>query len=60
MVPLWEAAQKTVEGAITELGEIIKDQKKAGDNEAGTLKLEVVERDLQIIKMVSNDDCNLA
>ena len=52
MVPQWEAAKKTVEGAIYDLGEIIKEKKSKGENNSGILKLEVVERDLQLLNMV--------
>jgi len=51
MVPQWEAAKKTVEGAIYDLGEIIKEKKSKGENNSGILKLEVVERDLQLLNM---------
>ena len=56
MVPLWENAKKTVEGGLEELNAIIEDQKKRTreDGEKGreeTLKLEVVSKDLELIKM---------
>ena len=53
MKPLWEAAKTTVEGGMKELQEIIKDRRRNNKQESETLKLEVVERDLQILKMVN-------
>ena len=51
MVPLWENAKKTVEGGLEELNTIIEDQKKSGAKVQETLKLEVVSKDLELIKM---------
>ena len=53
MKPLWLAAKNTVQGGMKELQEIIKDRRKKNMQESETLKLEVVERDLQILSMVS-------
>ena len=52
MVPLWEAAKKTVDGGISELKEIIEKRKNMEGKEEETLKLEVVEKDLQVLSMV--------
>ena len=52
MKPLWLAAKNTVQGGMKELQEIIKDRRKKNMQESETLKLEVVERDLQILSMV--------
>ena len=51
MVPLWENAKKTVEGGLEELNTIIEEQRKTGAKEQETLKLEVVSKDLELIKM---------
>lgn len=51
MVPLWENAKKTVEGGLEELNTIIEDQKKSGGKGSETLRLEVVSKDLELIKM---------
>jgi len=51
MVPLWENAKKTVDGGIAELKIIIEEQRRNRDSEEAILKLDVVERDLQIISM---------
>ena len=53
MIPLWENAKKTVDGGIAELKIILEEQRRKGDSEESILKLDVVERDLQIISMVS-------
>ena len=53
MIPLWENAKKTVDGGIAELKIILGEQRRKGDSEESILKLDVVERDLQIISMVS-------
>ena len=55
MIPLWENAKKTVDGGIEELKLILEEQRRKGDSEESILKLDVVERDLQIISMVSED-----
>ena len=52
MVPLWEAAKKTVDGGISELKDIIEKRKSMEGKEEETLKLEVVEKDLQVLSMV--------
>ena len=52
MVPLWEAAKKTVDGGIAELKDIIEKKKTVDGNEGEALKLEVVEKDLQVLSMV--------
>ena len=52
MVPLWEAAKKTVDGGISELKDIIEKRKNKEGQEEETLKLEVVEKDLQVLSMV--------
>ena len=52
MVPLWEAAKKTVDGGISELKDIIENRKSMEGKEEETLKLEVVEKDLQVLSMV--------
>ena len=52
MVPLWEAAKKTVDGGIAELKDIIEKKKNKEGQEGETLKLEVVEKDLQVLSMV--------
>ena len=52
MVPLWEAAKKTVDGGISELKDIIEKRKNMEGKEEETLKLEVVEKDLQVLSMV--------
>ena len=52
MVPLWEAAKKTVDGGISELKDIIEKRKNKEGQEDETLKLEVVEKDLQVLSMV--------
>ena len=51
MVPLWENAKKTVEGGLEELNTIIEDHRKSVGMERETLKLEVVSKDLELIKM---------
>lgn len=55
MGPLWTAAKKTVDGGIKDLKEIIEKKKKtqSAEDESYILKLEVLERDLEIISMVS-------
>ena len=53
MRPLWLAAKKTVDGGISELKTLIEEKRKKLEDEQVTLKLEVLERDLQIISMVS-------
>ena len=53
MRPLWEAAKKTVDGGIKELKMIIEERRKNTDDEdTVVLKLEVLERDLELISMV--------
>ena len=52
MVPLWEAAKKTVDGGISELKDIIEKKKSTEGEEQEILKLEVVEKDLQVLSMV--------
>ena len=52
MVPLWEAAKKTVDGGISELKDIIEKKKSKDGEEQEILKLEVVEKDLQVLSMV--------
>ena len=53
MRPLWEAAKKTVDGGIKELKMIIEERRKSTDDEdTVVLKLEVLERDLELISMV--------
>ena len=52
MVPLWEAAKKTVDGGISELKDIIEKKKSTDGEEQEILKLEVVEKDLQVLSMV--------
>ena len=54
MRPLWEAAKKTVDGGIKELRAHIEEKKRNKEEEQTILKLEVLERDLTIISMVSN------
>ena len=53
MRPLWEAAKKTVEGGIKDLRAHIEEKKRKKEEEQTILKLEVLERDLTIISMVS-------
>ena len=53
MIPLWENAKKTVDGGVEELKLILAEQRRRGDSEESILKLELVERDLEIISMVS-------
>ena len=55
MRPLWLAAKKTVDGGIGELKTLIEEKRKKLEDEQVTLKLEVLERDLQIISMVSRN-----
>ena len=53
MRPLWEAAKKTVDGGIKDLKMIIEERRKNTDDEdTVVLKLEVLERDLELISMV--------
>ena len=54
MRPLWEAAKKTVDGGIKELRAHIEEKRRKKEEEQTILKLEVLERDLTIISMVSN------
>ena len=69
MRPLWEAAKKTVDGGIKELRAHIEEKRRkkeqtiraslcldnhSVEEEQTILKLEVLERDLTIISMVSN------
>ena len=54
MRPLWEAAKKTVDGGIKELRAQIEEKRRKKEEEQTILKLEVLERDLTIISMVSN------
>ena len=54
MRPLWEAAKKTVEGGIKELRAHIEEKRRKKEEEQTILKLEVLERDLTIISMVSS------
>ena len=54
MRPLWEAAKKTVDGGIKELRAHIEEKRRRKEEEQTILKLEVLERDLTIISMVSN------
>ena len=54
MRPLWEAAKKTVDGGIKELRAQIEEKRRRMEEEQTILKLEVLERDLTIISMVSN------
>ena len=58
MKPLWEAAKNTVDGGIKELQEIITERRQKSEPEPETLKLEVVERDLQILSMVNRKKRN--
>ena len=53
MRPLWEAAKKTVDGGINDLKAHIEEKRRRGEDEQTILKLEVLERDLTIISMVS-------
>ena len=53
MRPLWEAAKKTVDGGINDLKAHIEERRRKGEDEPTILKLEVLERDLTIISMVS-------
>lgn len=59
MKPLWKAAKNTVDGGIKELKEIISDRRKKSEAEPETLKLEVVQRDLQILSMVNLNKRNI-
>ena len=53
MRPLWEAAKKTVDGGINDLKAHIEEKRRKDEDEPTILKLEVLERDLTIISMVS-------
>ena len=53
MRPLWEAAKKTVDGGISDLKTHIEEKRRRNEDEQTILKLEVLERDLTIISMVS-------
>jgi hypothetical protein len=53
MRPLWEAAKKTVEGGISDLKALIEEKRNKVEDEQTILKLEVLERDLELISMVS-------
>jgi hypothetical protein len=55
MRPLWEAAKKTVEGGISDLKALIEEKRSKVEDEQTILKLEVLERDLELISMVSNE-----
>ena len=44
MIPLWTAAKKTVDGAMSDLQAIILDQKKKGVKAEETLKLELIKK----------------
>ena len=54
MQPLWEAAKKTVDGGIKDLKAHIEEKRRRNEDEQTILKLEVLERDLTIISMVSS------
>ena len=54
MRPLWEAAKKTVDGGINDLKAHIEEKRRRDEDEQTILKLEVLERDLTIISMVSS------